>query len=187
MTEDEKAFLAQIALGLFSVEKDGTVWRLARWTGGGQVSGITYLPKRRAETSSHLKGSYPRIMFKDGEERRSVNAHRIIWMISNRRPIPPKMEINHIDGNRINNIPSNLELVTRQQNVQHAHTCLCPKKKDQRGEKNASAVVTESQVAEIRAIWATRSLTQREIAEKFRITQSTISAIVLRKSWTHLP
>lgn len=187
MTEDEKAFLAQVALGLFKVESDGTIWRLAKWTGGGRVSGLIYVPKARAERSTAGPGSYLRVMFKDGERRRKVNAHRIVWMVANRRPIPPGMEINHIDGVKRHNRPDNLELVTHQQNAQHSHTHLAPKKKDQRGEKNSSAAVTETQVLEIRSIWRASALSQREIAAKFNITQSTVSAIVLRKSWAHLP
>jgi predicted XRE-type DNA-binding protein len=187
MTEDEKAFLAQVALGLFKVEPDGTIWRLAKWTGGGVVSGLIYIPKERAERSVARKGSYLRVMFKDGAKRRKVSAHRVVWMIANRRPIPPSMEINHIDGNKQNNPPGNLELATRQQNVQHSHTHLSPKKKDQRGEKNSAAAVTEAQVLEIRAIWAAKALSQRDIAARFKITQSTVSAIVTRKSWAYLP
>lgn len=186
MTEDEKAFLAQVALGLFKVE-GGKIWRLAKWTGGGDVSGLIYTRKTRAERSSARLGSYLRVMFKDGSDRRKVSAHRIIWMIANRRPIPAGMEVNHLDGNKQNNDPSNLEIVTRQQNVQHSHTHLSPKKKDQRGEKNSSAAVTGAQVMEIRALWKAKAMTQREIAEMFGVRQSTISAIVVRKSWAHLP
>lgn len=187
MTDDEKSFLAQVALGLFKVEQDGTIWRLAKWTGGGIVSGLIYMPRERAERSSAGPSSYLRVMFKDGAHRRKISAHRIVWMVTNRRPIPASMEINHIDGNKRNNTPSNLELATHQQNVQHCHTHLAPKKKDQRGAKNSAAAVTETQVLDIRSIWASRSLTQREIAARYQITQSTVSAIVLRKSWNHIP
>lgn len=186
MTEDEKAFLAQVALGLFKVD-GGKIWRLAKWTGGGNVAGLIYTKKSRAETSAARAGGYLRVLFKDGVTRRKVSAHRIIWMVANRRPIPTGMEVNHLDGDKQNNDPSNLEIVTRQQNVQHAHTHLSPKKKDQRGEKNSAAAVTAEQVVEIRSIWAARAMSQREIAARFGVTQSTISAIVVRKSWAHLP
>ena len=35
--------------------------------------------------------------------------------------IPPNYQINHIDSNRQNNCIFNLELVTRSENVKHAH------------------------------------------------------------------
>lgn len=40
--------------------------------------------------------------------------------------IPKRMEINHMDGDKHNNHPSNLEIVTRQQNITHYHTITKP-------------------------------------------------------------
>jgi hypothetical protein len=40
--------------------------------------------------------------------------------------IPKKMEINHLDGDKHNNNPSNLEIVTRHQNLIHYHRILKP-------------------------------------------------------------
>ncbi len=42
--------------------------------------------------------------------------------------IPKKMEINHIDGDKHNNNPNNLEIVSRQQNITHYHRILKPQK-----------------------------------------------------------
>ena len=49
--------------------------------------------------------------------RRSV--HRLVWEAFN-GPIPGRLEINHKNLNRSDNRLENLELVTHQQNVQHA-------------------------------------------------------------------
>lgn len=43
-------------------------------------------------------------------------AHRIVWEMHN-GDIPEGMEIDHIDGNRLNNKIDNLRMVTHQQNV----------------------------------------------------------------------
>lgn len=45
--------------------------------------------------------------------------HRIIWELL-REPIPPKMLIDHIDGNRLNNIISNLRVVTASENARNS-------------------------------------------------------------------
>jgi hypothetical protein len=42
--------------------------------------------------------------------------------------IPKKMEINHLDGDKHNNHPSNLEIVSRHQNLIHYHRILKPQK-----------------------------------------------------------
>ena len=50
------------------------------------------------------------------------------------------------------------------------------------GQKNGRAKITETQVLEIRKI----DLKQREISEKYGISQSSVSSIKNFQSWTHL-
>lgn len=65
-----------------------------------------------------LKGYWIASLCKDGKYiRRSV--HRMIWEAFNGR-IDGRLEINHKDLDRSNNSLGNLELVTHQQNIQHA-------------------------------------------------------------------
>lgn len=45
--------------------------------------------------------------------------HRLVWEAFN-GPIPGRLEVNHKDLDRGNNMLDNLELLTHQQNVQHA-------------------------------------------------------------------
>jgi hypothetical protein len=184
MTDDEKALLAQVALGWFTVKPDGTIWRNVIFHGGG-VSLPTWIKPTRAERSVSKADGYLRVMFNDQGKRRRVAAHRVSWMVANRQDIPPTMEINHEhqDGNKQRNDPRNLSLVTRRENVVHAIRVLKRKPKAQNGEKNAMAKVTEAQVAEIRSLVAAKSLPQREIGKMYGITQSAVSAIVTGKSW----
>ena len=49
---------------------------------------------------------------------RNVRYHRIIWVLLN-GDIPAEMDIDHIDGNRVNNNVNNLRLVTRRENTQN--------------------------------------------------------------------
>lgn len=48
-----------------------------------------------------------------------VRIHRVIWTYFNEE-IPEGVQINHRDGNKINNSLENLELATPKENIQHA-------------------------------------------------------------------
>ncbi len=182
MTDNERAFLAQIALGWFTVRPDGTIWRNMRFHGGG-VATLNWITPERAERSVSKAGAYLRVMFRDGRQRRKVSANRIVWMLANQRDIPSGMEINHKDGKKQRNHPSNLELTTHQENAIHSVRVLGNKPKARFGEANAAAKVTAQQVAEIRGLLAQKSMAQREIASLYGLTQSAVSAIATGKSW----
>ena len=86
-------------------------------------------------------------------------------------------EINHIDGDKHNNVVSNLEWCNRKMNVQHSYdTGLKPK-----GEKHFKHKLTENQVAEIRA--ARGKISQRELANKYGVSQTLIYSIQTNKCW----
>lgn len=186
MKENEMAALALVGLGVFSVDQEGRIWRHCKMVGSpaGAESHLRKLPApRRAERS---RSQYPTIMFWLNGKRYKVYAHRIVWMVVNQAIIPDKMEINHKDGIKTNPLPSNLELVTRQENVIHSFKKLPRKKKAQRGEMNASAKLTAQEVMEIRYLLQEKIMTQGRIAAKYGITQSAVSAIKTGKSWGHL-
>ncbi len=50
-------------------------------------------------------------------EGKKLAAHRVVWELVTGEPIPPGLEIDHIDGDSTNNRFDNLRLVT------HAHNC----------------------------------------------------------------
>ena len=118
--------------------------------------------------------------------RYAVPAHRVVWMIAHGRAIPASMEINHKDGNKANNAPHNLEVVTRSENTLHSFRELARRVKSQRGVKNTSAKLNEQNVLEIRHLCAKKAMPQTAIGRLYGITQRTVSEIHLRKTWTHV-
>ena len=190
MKTNEAEFLAQMALGYFRVDADGTIWRCARSVGGSRTGSPSYMkmirPSRADRSESH---GYTKVMFTAlSRVRLSIYAHRVVWMVANHAEIPESMEINHKDGNPRNNRPDNLEVVTRQENALHAGRVLrVLGKKNQYGEKNTSAKLTPLQVVEIRRICAGKELSQGVIAAMFGVSQRTVSEIHLRKTWKHIP
>lgn len=56
-----------------------------------------------------------------------------------------------------------------------------------RGERHGSAKLTATDVADMRRLAAEGSVTQREIAKRFGVTFQTVSQIIARKAWKHVP
>ena len=188
--DHELIFLALIALGTFSVDEKGNIWRQKEQEGGSRMGSPAtekILPEpRRAETGrSH---GYLRIQHTYKGVRIRAYAHRIVWMIANKSEIPAGLQINHKNGLRTDNNPSNLELVTSQENSMHAGQILKTLgKKEQKGEKNTSAKLTAEQVLVIRRLWDKKELSQSKIAIRYKVSQQTIHEICSRKTWKHLP
>jgi len=170
--------LALFALGTFTMDPEGRLWRHR-----DQDKPIT---PRRADTGLSRAGGYLRLQFTAEERRHAVGAHRIVWMLTTGRLIPSGMEINHRNGVKSDNRPSNLELVTRAQNAKHSFQELGQRTKDQRGAKNTSAKLDEATILQIRHLRQS-GMKQRILAEQFRVSQRTISEICLRKTWRHVP
>ncbi len=80
-------------------------WRVIRWNkryAGCEVNSVD------------VQSGYSRIYLFD----RSLYKHRVIWVMLN-GPIPPKMEIDHINGNRADNRLVNLRLVSVTENAKN--------------------------------------------------------------------
>ena len=54
------------------------------------------------------------------------------------------------------------------------------------GEDNGAVKLTEPQVLEIRKLYASGKWTQTRLAERYSVTQTTVSRIVLRQTWRHV-
>ena len=98
---------------------------------------------------------------------------------------PVGRQINHIDGKKLNNRPSNLEYVTQSENTLHAYrTGLL---KSMCGVDSPHAKLTDKDVLEIRAAYAAGGITMKKIAYKYEVGHSQIRRIIQRQKWAHLP
>lgn len=94
------------------------------------------------------------------------------------------LDVNHIDGNKLNNKLENLELVTQSQNISHAYQLgLIPSR---RGEGNTNVKLTEKFVLEIREMLKSKLVTQRQIAKSYNAPITTIENISVGRTWRHL-
>jgi NUMOD4 motif/HNH endonuclease len=84
------------------------------------------------------------------------------------------LQINHKDGNKLNNNCWNLQWVTAKENIIHAFKNKL--NEGNRREKNGQCKLTEKQVKEIKSLEG--KFTQKEIAIKFGVVQQTISYVL---------
>ena len=95
-----------------------------------------------------------------------------------------KPEVNHLDADKINNRPSNLQWVTHQENEDHAKANGLKASGRRCSLKAASRKLDENQILEVRTLIASGER-QKAVASMFGITQPHISKIVngLRWGW----
>ncbi|AKQ08561.1 HNH endonuclease [Bacillus phage PBC2] len=116
------------------------------------------------------------------QKTKTVRIHRLVALafIPNLENLP---EVNHCDGDKLNNKSDNLEWSTRASNVQHSFdTGLNPTK----GEGSRHAKITEEDVRKIREMYDTGKYTQRDLAKIFGINHSAIGCITRGETWKHV-
>jgi predicted DNA-binding protein YlxM (UPF0122 family) len=125
------------------------------------------------------KGGYLRVkLFCNDGKRKAFLLHRVVaeTFLDNPDNYP---EVNHKDGNKQNNNVSNLEWLTREQNMTHA---FLNGLNSNAGERNGKARLTESQVIEIYQMLLDGKLVQ-EIASKFDVRLALINKIKRKEIW----
>lgn len=107
--------------GLFQVSSFGrvkTLKRVVRYTQRNQYGEFetSKTIQEKIQKPRKTKSGYLRVQLFDKE----FYVHRLVASAFI-RPLKPKEEINHIDGNKANNHVDNLEIVSRVQNQNHAY------------------------------------------------------------------
>lgn len=96
-------------------------------------------------------------------------------------PCPVGSVVNHIDGNKHNNRPENLEYISNSDNVKHAYrTGLLSNK----GTTNGHAILNDDKVRQIRSLRG--SGTHKQIGEKVGCKTYLVSQVLAGKTWRHV-
>ena len=90
-----------------------------------------------------------------------------------------KPQVNHIDGNKLNNVVENLEWVTPSENQLHAYRVLNRTRKRDHSPRPTKRKFTKEQILEIRS----SSKSQSELAREYETAQNVIWCIVHRKTY----
>lgn len=169
--------------GFYEVSNKGRVRSLDRLILNGKTGrGCRRLLRGRILKPSIAKGGYLSVGLHKIGPVQTFTVHILVFraFVENPDDLP---EINHKDGNKLNNWSTNLEPSTRQENVLHAiRLGLCS---SMIGAENIGAKLTATKVRRIRRLFE-RGVSQGRIAKLVGTTFQNIHCIVRRKSWTHI-
>lgn len=157
--------------GIYKISEYGDVVSLKRECGFGSRR------EEKPKTISIKKG-YASVALCREKTIKHFLLHRLVAQafIPNPENLP---QINHIDGNKINNNFKNLEWCDRSHNQIHAR-----KLNLQGGERTNTAKLTERDIRAIRKLYP--KVNSMELAEAFDIGQSTICKIINKNYWKYV-
>ena len=142
--------------GIYEVSNMGRVRRVAK--GQGARAG-------RVLTGKRDSGGYRQVnLTREGTKKRTLVHRLVAFAFLGSPPSPTANHVNHIDADRSNNIPSNLEWVTRKENTQHAVRL-----------GRVASKLTEEQREEI--VRLKESVSQRGLARRFSVARTLVQAI----------
>lgn len=155
--------------GLISCNKDGDIFR-----GNRKIKPLANVRHKYLSVNLCFKGTCKIFVY----------VHQLTYLYFNRDNNFDGKQINHIDGNKQNNSLSNLELVSRKENMQHAKRLgLLWKRPDDflTGENGSASKLNWDKVSYIRKSYPEK--TQLELAKELSVTQSAIYYVVNNKTW----
>lgn len=148
----------------------------------GRVFGVVDLRKRLNRYGYEVVV----VRTKTGNEQASMPVHRAVCLAFNGDP-GKLLEVRHLDGNKINNHPSNLAWGTRRDNVEDLKRHGMPGK----GERNGNSKLTRTDVNHIRKLYPVvpkpgqryKRGTLTALARRFGVGVSTIRNVLERKTY----
>jgi hypothetical protein len=143
--------------------------------------GLIYNATGNCRKHSVCKKGYAHITLSNKGSKTTYLVHRLVaeQYLSNPYNL---LQVNHIDGNKLNNKTSNLEWVNASTNIVHSFSTGLS---DYSGSKNGRSKLTESDVIQIKQLLS-QGIKNKEIADKFSISKSVICDIQHKRKWSHI-
>jgi len=125
-----------------------------------------------------LKGYKSVLLMRDAKSTR-VQVRRAVLLAFIGPPLGTKTDVDHLDDDRGNNKPENLEWVTKQENIAR----MVRRGRQARGEKINTAKLTRAAVGEIRA---RMKAVEEELSLQYGVGVTHIRAVYRGSQWKHL-
>ena len=120
------------------------------------------------------KDGYRRVLLHIDGKRRKFFVHRLVAQQYIENP-ENKPQVNHKDGNKLNNNVENLEWVTNKENIRHAEL---------KGLRTHEVALKIEQVKEIKKLFGEKSM--KELAEMYNVSLSCIKHIHAGHTWKNI-
>jgi len=168
--------------GLYQVSNMGRVRSLDRLT---ECKNGKIVPKKGKFLKSDISGGhYGRVTLRDKDVSKRDFVHRLVAFEFLGNPfkgdvlLKGKTEVNHKDGNTFNNALTNLEWVTKSENMLHARE----NGFTAHGAINGRAILDERDVSVIRRLYD-KGVTQQVLSEAYGVSRANIGDVVNFKTW----
>lgn len=173
------------------VHLPGEVWLpVTRHIGWYEVSNLGRVRRSKPECNTFIGkilkptvcgGGYPLVSLSIDGKSFCYRIHKIVAeaFIG---PCPDDKVVNHIDGDKTNNCPENLEYITQSENIIHAVNL--GSFATSRGEARRKSNLREENVRGIKALLGKHS--RKSIAARFNVSKSAIDKIAQGRTWAYL-
>lgn len=167
--------------GELEIDELGQIWRVKRRRWNRWTKTVETLPCERKRAENATGGDYLQIRAMFDSQRIYALAHRLVYRHFF-GPIPEGKAINHKNGSKADNRPSNLEPSTYSENTIHSMQVLKHGRLSQKGSANVMAKLTPEKAATIRSRRAAGE-SLKAIAADFGVSDKTVSKIALGQRW----
>lgn len=168
--------------GLYSISEYGDVKSLEREIDRGDKP--NYIRKERVLKTPLDRYGYKKVVLSKSKKKTHSTVHRQVALafIPNPDNLP---EVNHKDGNKLNNYWKNLEWCTTEYNLKHAHENNLVDHSKNSGENCYITNLTNKTVKEIREKMA-NGARNKDIGKEYNLGRSTVSRIRMNQSFKNI-
>lgn len=167
----------------YQVSNIGRVKRLPHWIDVGLNNVKRAFRKEKILKQSCDTPGYYQVWLYLNKKRKGFRVHKLVAQAFIPNP-QNKPQVNHIDGNKLNNKVDNLEWCTNAENQIHVYKIGLQKIKV--GEQSPNAKLEKQEVIFIKKALKLRKYSSRKLAKMFNVCKSTILSIKHKETWNHI-